>query len=86
MHGHERPITHLKYSPDGDVFFSASKDSTPTMWRAKDGERLGVFYGHNGSVFQLDTTSNLVCFCSRLHVTQNTSFPLLRTQLAISGK
>ena len=62
MHGHERPITHLKYSPDGDVFFSASKDSTPTMWRAKDGERLGVFYGHNGSVFQLDTTSNLELF------------------------
>lgn len=53
MHGHERPITHLKYSPDGDVFFSASKDSTPTMWRAKDGERLGVFYGHNGSVSAL---------------------------------
>lgn len=62
MHGHERPITHLKYSPDGDVFFSASKDSTPTMWRAKDGERLGVFYGHNGIGFQLDTTSNPCLF------------------------
>ncbi|KAK8816367.1 hypothetical protein WA556_001312 [Blastocystis sp. ATCC 50177/Nand II] len=58
LHGHERAITYLKYSPDGDVFFSASKDFTPTMWRAADGERIGVFNGHSGAVFQLDTTSD----------------------------
>ncbi|KNB44316.1 eukaryotic translation initiation factor 3 subunit I-like protein [Blastocystis sp. subtype 4] len=58
MHGHERAITYLKYSPDGDVFFSAAKDSTPTMWRASTGERIGVFHGHDGAVFQLDTTSD----------------------------
>lgn len=57
LHGHERAITYLKYSPDGDVFFSAAKDSTPTMWRASTGERIGVFEGHDGAVFQLDTTS-----------------------------
>lgn len=55
--GHERPITYLKYSPDGDVFFSASKDTTPTMWRADTGERIGVFIGHSGAVSQLDITS-----------------------------
>ena len=57
MHGHERAITFLKYSPDGDVFFSAAKDTTPTMWRASTGERIGVFKGHDGAIFQLDITS-----------------------------
>ena len=60
MHGHERAITYLKYSPDGDVFFSAAKDFDPIMWRASDGERIGIFKGHSGAVFQLDTTSKLI--------------------------
>ena len=60
MHGHERAITYLKYSPDGDVFFSAAKDYDPIMWRASNGERIGVFKGHSGAVFQLDTTSRLM--------------------------
>lgn len=57
MHGHERAITYVKYSPDGDVLFSAAKDNTPTMWRANTGERIGIFHGHTGAVYQLDVTS-----------------------------
>ena len=58
MHGHDRAITYLKYSPDGDVFFSASRDENITMWRADSGERIGVFHGHEGAVYQLDVTSD----------------------------
>ena len=62
LHGHERAITYLKYSPDGDVFFSAAKDEVATMWRADTGERIGVFKGHTGAVSQLDTTRIFLYF------------------------
>nr|XP_043618408.1 eukaryotic translation initiation factor 3 subunit I-like [Erigeron canadensis] len=50
MKGHERPLTFLKYNRDGDLLFSCSKDDTPTVWFADNGERLGTYSGHNGAV------------------------------------
>lgn len=54
MKGHERAISVVKFNYDGDLLFTASKDNTPSMWRTEDGERIGTFDGHKGSVWDLD--------------------------------
>lgn len=56
MKGHERPLTFVKYNVDGDLLFSCAKDHNPTLWRADDGERVGVYKGHNGAVLTCDVT------------------------------
>mmetsp|Transcript_17171 Transcript_17171/g.29903 ORF Transcript_17171/g.29903 Transcript_17171/m.29903 type:complete len:352 (-) Transcript_17171:154-1209(-) len=54
LQGHERPITVVKYNHDGDLLFSASKDQVPSVWRTENGERLGTFHGHKGTIWDLD--------------------------------
>lgn len=54
LHGHERSITQIKYSREGDLIFSASKDNQPNVWYSLNGERLGSFRGHNGAVWCID--------------------------------
>ena len=54
LQGHERPITVVKYNYDGDLLFSASKDQVPCIWRVENGERIGTFHGHKGTVWDLD--------------------------------
>lgn len=54
LHGHERSITQVKYNREGDLLFSASKDNKPNVWWSVNGERLGTFDGHCGTVWCLD--------------------------------
>ncbi|XP_014243819.1 eukaryotic translation initiation factor 3 subunit I [Cimex lectularius] len=54
LHGHERPITQIKYNREGDLLFSAAKDTAPNVWYSLNGERLGTFQGHSGAVWCLD--------------------------------
>ena len=54
LHGHERSITQIKYNREGDLIFSAAKDSQPNVWYSLNGERLGTFVGHNGAVWCID--------------------------------
>jgi translation initiation factor 3 subunit I len=56
LKGHERAITFVKYNADGDLLFSCSKDTTPCLWRADTGERIGTYRGHTGTVWSLDVT------------------------------
>lgn len=56
MKGHERPLTFLKYNREGDLLFSCAKDHNPTVWFADNGERLGVYKGHNGAVWSCDVS------------------------------
>jgi len=51
LQGHERSITTVQYNREGDLVFSTSKDSTPHVWFADNGERLGTFDGHKGTVW-----------------------------------
>jgi len=37
-------------------FFSCSKDGVPTVWYTHNGERLGTYNGHNGSVWDCDVS------------------------------
>ncbi|KAF9764803.1 Eukaryotic translation initiation factor 3 subunit I [Nosema granulosis] len=52
---HERPITTLKFNTDGDLLFTASKDSRATVIRP-DGTPLGSYAGHEGSIFTLSVS------------------------------
>ncbi|KAH8806629.1 WD40-repeat-containing domain protein [Flagelloscypha sp. PMI_526] len=52
--GHERSLTQIKYNNDGDLIFSASKDHVINVWYSHNGERLGTYNGHNGSVWTVD--------------------------------
>jgi len=54
LHGHERAITMIKYSREGDLLFSCSKDPQPNVWFAANGERLGTLNGHQGAVWCID--------------------------------
>lgn len=63
LQGHERAITQIKYNREGDLLFSAAKDSKPNVWWSLNGERLGTFNGHGGVVWCLDVdwqTINLI--------------------------
>ena len=54
VQGHERPLTMVKYNREGDLLFTASKDHKPCVWFADNGERIGTYDGHNGTVWCLD--------------------------------
>ncbi|KAL2914632.1 translation initiation factor eIF3 subunit [Polyrhizophydium stewartii] len=56
LHGHTRSLTKIKYNSDGDLLFSASKDKSPSVWYSHNGERLGTFEGHGGTVWDLDVS------------------------------
>ena len=64
LHGHERPVTKIKYNREGDLIFSASKDKNPNVWYSLNGERLGTFNGHNGSVWCIDVNWDTTRFLS----------------------
>lgn len=64
LHGHERAITQIKYNREGDLLFSAAKDSQPNVWYSLNGERLGSFKGHNGAVWCIDVNWDTTKFLS----------------------
>lgn len=43
LKGHERSITTVKFNADGDLLFTAAKDTKPTVWYSETGERLGTY-------------------------------------------
>lgn len=52
--GHTRALTKIKYNLEGDLLFSVSKDQVASVWFTQNGERLGTFNGHNGSIWCCD--------------------------------
>ena len=54
VQGHSRPLTMVKYNREGDLLFTAAKDHRPCVWYADNGERIGTFDGHQGTVWALD--------------------------------
>ena len=54
LYGHDRPLTWVQYSREGDLLFTCAKDHFPMVWYAETGERLGIYVGHTGSVWHLD--------------------------------
>ena len=59
LKGHSRPLTRVKFNRDGDLLFTCGKDHKPNVWYAENGERLGTYNGHNGSVYDCDVNCAL---------------------------
>jgi len=57
LQGHERSLTQLKFNAEGDLLFSCSKDHIINVWFSHNGERLGTYDGHNGTVWTIDVDS-----------------------------
>jgi len=57
LQGHERSLTQLRFNKEGDLLFSCSKDHVINVWFSDNGERLGTYEGHNGTVWTIDVDS-----------------------------
>jgi len=62
LQAHERSITKIRYNREGDLLFSSGKDKIPSVWYSVNGERLGSYNGHNGTVWCLDVSWDTVSF------------------------
>ena len=51
---HTRPLTMVKYNREGDLLLSTGKDHTPSIWYADNGQRIGTYDGHCGTVWCVD--------------------------------
>lgn len=71
--GHERSLTQIKYNKEGDLLFTCSKDSVINVWYSHNGERLGTYEGHNGSVWTVDVD----CEFRLVHTCANSSIFML---------
>lgn len=58
LKGHTRSITFLQYNRDSDLLFTCAKDSTPSLWYAANGERIGTFNGHTGANTKLNVSAD----------------------------
>jgi len=56
LKGHDRPLTRVRLNLDGDLLFSASKGKSICVWYLDNGERIGTYDGHNGTVWDIDVT------------------------------
>jgi len=54
LQAHERSLTKVRYNREGDLLFSSGKDKIPSVWYSINGERLGSYNGHNGTVWMID--------------------------------
>ena len=77
IQGHERPLTMVKYNREGDLLVTAAKDHRPCLWYADNGERIGTFDGHSGTVWCVDFN------CARCPPLPHTELPFFRAQTAL---
>ena len=57
LQGHVRSLTQIVYNADGDLLFTAGKDPVFNVWFTSNGERLGTFNGHNGTIWSITCDS-----------------------------
>ncbi|KAM0246729.1 hypothetical protein ACHAP5_004500 [Fusarium lateritium] len=50
LHGHSKPISQVRISPDGQFIASASADATVKIWNAATGEHMDTLVGHMAGV------------------------------------
>ena len=54
LHGHTRALTRVRFNREGDLIFSAAKDSCPVVWYSKTGQRIGNYEASLGVIWDLD--------------------------------
>ncbi|KAF0992490.1 hypothetical protein HZS_6020, partial [Henneguya salminicola] len=64
--GHQAPINHVVFSPDGRILASASFDKSIKLWNGSTGKFIASLRGHINKVYQLAWSSDnrLLCSCS----------------------
>lgn len=58
LQGHSRPIRDIKFTPKGDLVFTASSDRDVVMWKTENGEKLKTF-PHKAAVNRIALSSDL---------------------------
>jgi translation initiation factor 3 subunit I len=43
LHGHNKPVTDIKFNRDGDLLFSVAKEPGACVWRTSDGHLIGKY-------------------------------------------
>ena len=76
--GHERPLTQVKYNREGDLLFTSAKDHVPCLWYSDNGERIGTYQGHNGTVWCLDVNCAPTQLDAPRHALASSCYPRLR--------
>jgi ribosome assembly protein 4 len=51
MTGHQQPVNHVQFSPDGRFIVSASFDKSLRVWDGYNGSFIWVLRGHVGPVY-----------------------------------
>lgn len=64
LQAHERSLTQVRYNREGDLLFSSGKDKSPSVWYSVNGERLGSYNGHSGTVWSIDVSWDTNSFLS----------------------
>ncbi len=64
LQGHERALTQIKYTKDGDILFSVAKDHVICAWFTSNGERLGTYQGHQGALWTVDVDPSTTLLAS----------------------
>lgn len=81
LHGHQKQVNHVTFSPDGLYIASSSFDNHIKLWSARDGAFLSTLRGHVGPVY-------MSCFSpdSRLLVSGSKDTTLKVWDVARGGK
>ncbi|CAN6697008.1 unnamed protein product [Malus baccata var. baccata] len=58
MTGHQQPINHVCFSPDGQWIASASFDRSVKLWNGTTGKFVAAFRGHVGPVYQISWSAD----------------------------
>ncbi|CAI4216149.1 unnamed protein product [Parascedosporium putredinis] len=52
LHGHQKQVNHVTFSPDGALIASAAWDNHTKIWSARDGRFINTLRGHVAPVYQ----------------------------------
>ncbi|TPX18338.1 uncharacterized protein E0L32_011749 [Thyridium curvatum] len=52
LHGHQKQVNHVSFSPDGTLIASSAWDNHTKLWNARDGKFMHTLRGHVGPVYQ----------------------------------
>lgn len=65
--GHQKPVIHAQFSPNGKMIVSSSFDKSIRVWLAADGKFLAVYRGHVGPVYKVawSIDNNFFVSCSQ---------------------